>query len=515
MSSAATARGAVGVDADQRGRRRVGAGHQVEAEVADVGAAGGVDDHVVEVPAAVLADVGVLGDGAVRRPAQDPVVAHRDDEQRAVRHPARAPTAGPRPRAPPPRDRSRRPSSTGGGRSPTPTSGPRASAGSRRTPRPPATRAVGPPSVPPRPVARSSSSCPAGGAHRVVGHPDHAVVRVLRAPAERVGADLREAPAELRRVLAAEQHDVVAVRPSDEAPDAPVDRLDPGRAPGVDGRVVEAERRAVERVRRLALAGLARGRGRSRCPGSRARRAPSRSAAPRARSAVAPRRRARSSRGPTTRRSGRTARASRRARGPGRRCAAPRSVRRRRSSRRSCHPRGTHLRWRGCCRSTSAGPGRSNGRARPSARRSGRSRSRGRGWCGGSTSTATTRPTGSRTAASTAPCSSTRSSPTATGSASSGATTSRSGQFGENFTVEGLADDEVCIGDRYRIGAGAVRGHPAARDVLPRRDPYGRARRCRRCSSPTTARASTSACSRRVRWRPAMRSSRSPTGRSG
>jgi len=27
------------------------------------------------------------------------------------------------------------------------------------------------------------------------------------------------------------------------------------------------------------------------------------------------------------------------------------------------------------------------------------------------------------------------------------------GQFGENFIVEGLADDEVCIGDRYRIGA--------------------------------------------------------------
>jgi len=26
------------------------------------------------------------------------------------------------------------------------------------------------------------------------------------------------------------------------------------------------------------------------------------------------------------------------------------------------------------------------------------------------------------------------------------------GQFGENFTVEALADDEVCIGDRYRIG---------------------------------------------------------------
>ena len=27
------------------------------------------------------------------------------------------------------------------------------------------------------------------------------------------------------------------------------------------------------------------------------------------------------------------------------------------------------------------------------------------------------------------------------------------GQFGENFTLEGLPDDEVCIGDRYRIGS--------------------------------------------------------------
>ncbi|HEV2099889.1 MAG TPA: MOSC and FAD-binding oxidoreductase domain-containing protein [Stellaceae bacterium] len=27
------------------------------------------------------------------------------------------------------------------------------------------------------------------------------------------------------------------------------------------------------------------------------------------------------------------------------------------------------------------------------------------------------------------------------------------GEFGENFTVEGLPDDEVCIGDRYRVGA--------------------------------------------------------------
>src|SRR6516164_6237421 len=27
------------------------------------------------------------------------------------------------------------------------------------------------------------------------------------------------------------------------------------------------------------------------------------------------------------------------------------------------------------------------------------------------------------------------------------------GQFGENFTTEGLPDDTVCIGDRYRIGS--------------------------------------------------------------
>jgi len=27
------------------------------------------------------------------------------------------------------------------------------------------------------------------------------------------------------------------------------------------------------------------------------------------------------------------------------------------------------------------------------------------------------------------------------------------GQFGENFTIEGLSDDDVCVGDRYRIGS--------------------------------------------------------------
>jgi MOSC domain-containing protein YiiM len=30
------------------------------------------------------------------------------------------------------------------------------------------------------------------------------------------------------------------------------------------------------------------------------------------------------------------------------------------------------------------------------------------------------------------------------------------GQFGENLTVDGLTDDEVCIGDRYRIGEAEI-----------------------------------------------------------
>ena len=55
-------------------------------------------------------------------------------------------------------------------------------------------------------------------------------------------------------------------------------------------------------------------------------------------------------------------------------------------------------------------------------------------------------------AASSGPCSSTRSSPTGTGSEHFGRDDFSFGQFGENLTVDGLPDDEVCIGDRYRIG---------------------------------------------------------------
>jgi MOSC domain len=30
------------------------------------------------------------------------------------------------------------------------------------------------------------------------------------------------------------------------------------------------------------------------------------------------------------------------------------------------------------------------------------------------------------------------------------------GRFGENFTASGMADDEVCIGDQFRIGEALV-----------------------------------------------------------
>ncbi len=30
------------------------------------------------------------------------------------------------------------------------------------------------------------------------------------------------------------------------------------------------------------------------------------------------------------------------------------------------------------------------------------------------------------------------------------------GQFGENFTVDGLSDEEVCVGDQYRVPVGTI-----------------------------------------------------------
>jgi MOSC domain-containing protein YiiM len=33
-------------------------------------------------------------------------------------------------------------------------------------------------------------------------------------------------------------------------------------------------------------------------------------------------------------------------------------------------------------------------------------------------------------------------------------------QFGENLTVEGLSDDDVCIGDRYQVGTPSEHAAP-------------------------------------------------------
>ena len=80
------------------------------------------------------------------------------------------------------------------------------------------------------------------------------------------------------------------------------------------------------------------------------------------------------------------------------------------------------------------------------------------------------------------------------------------GHFGENLTVDGLADTEVCIGDRYRIGQRRVRGHPTAGDLLPASGCASAARTCPSCSSPTTGPASTCASSPKAGCRRATRS---------
>src|SRR5262249_60141847 len=50
----------------------------------------------------------------------------------------------------------------------------------------------------------------------------------------------------LRVLPHAEQHDAAAGGPADETPCPAVDRFDPGRAPGVERRVIEPDGRAVE-----------------------------------------------------------------------------------------------------------------------------------------------------------------------------------------------------------------------------------------------------------------------------
>ncbi len=82
------------------------------------------------------------------------------------------------------------------------------------------------------------------------------------------------------------------------------------------------------------------------------------------------------------------------------------------------------------------------------------------------------------------------------------------GQFGENFTVDGLGDDEVCIGDRYRIGSASFEV------TQPRVTCYRLGIRLDEprmpaLSSPTDDPASTSASSRTGPSAPATRSRRS------
>ncbi len=80
------------------------------------------------------------------------------------------------------------------------------------------------------------------------------------------------------------------------------------------------------------------------------------------------------------------------------------------------------------------------------------------------------------------------------------------GNFGENLTVDGLADNEVCIGDRFRIGGAVV-------EVSQPRDTCYRVG-IRRCWLRTAGPVSISASSRKARSAPAITSKNSLTARS-
>src|SRR5215470_451531 len=75
-SSPRSGRAAVRVDAQQPARRDVGAAHQVEAEIADVGASSRVHHHLIRVPADMAGQVCVHDQLAARLAAQQLAVAH-------------------------------------------------------------------------------------------------------------------------------------------------------------------------------------------------------------------------------------------------------------------------------------------------------------------------------------------------------------------------------------------------------------------------------------------------------
>jgi hypothetical protein len=62
------------------------------------------------------------------------------------------------------------------------------------------------------------------------------------------------------------------------------------------------------------------------------------------------------------------------------------------------------------------------------------------------------------------------------------------GQFGENFTVDGLSDDEVCIGDRYGIGTATFEvTQPRVTCPLMALDPPSTLPRGQECTAPSLA----------------------------
>ena len=79
------------------------------------------------------------------------------------------------------------------------------------------------------------------------------------------------------------------------------------------------------------------------------------------------------------------------------------------------------------------------------------------------------------------------------------------GQFGENLTVDGLTDHEVCIGDRYRIG-GALFEVTQPRVTCYRVGIRMNNPRCRRCWFRISDRAFISVSSKKGRSARATRS---------
>src|SRR6266404_895258 len=72
----------------QHGRRRSRLAIQRETEVPDVGAAGPVDDHVIEETATEARHIGVMRYASIGPAPDEAVVFHRDDEKRSVGKPS-------------------------------------------------------------------------------------------------------------------------------------------------------------------------------------------------------------------------------------------------------------------------------------------------------------------------------------------------------------------------------------------------------------------------------------------